>query len=643
MILKLKAIKQIIKEELEKVINEDLYADEKEYQEAIKDFMELHNVSREEAKKAIDAAGDEMDRDHPEFGTSVEEERENIKAFDVLMKLAQRGKILHGKHAYLERQELHDLSMDFKNNLQKYFKKNEYYKTIYKGYEFCKTYMFDKYGFWDEAADAYGKLNKPVLQRDIGAAITMAKLEPQLQTDIEERTQKCEETLAFALSYVEEQIAEDEAKAARRAKEKKRREEREKAEKELINKGISQNYIYAALRSGLRLTDTLDWDMEKWEDWFRNYRRTTASQSWYEYEQEMDAQRYFDPRLRETKFTLTQNEIKQIIKEELEAVISEDLYADEEEYEQAIKDFMELHNVSRSEAKQAIDAAGDDMDKDYPVFGRYIEKEKQDIHSYKEFLRYTSMGEALTIGKDEDLDDDILELIYDFKSNYEEKYKNIRMFKKIHDGYQYCLNKASTMDVREPRGEKQFGQTLSDFGTELSKAQAPLMSRDLTALNRMRKSEEELEQLLKKRDTQCEKKLGFALFYAHTEQEENQRKIKIAKQRELKKQADLRAAKERLEKYGVKKGEVLEALNDLAYNSDAQDFFDIWHFISNVESLIKIYGTDLDVNLPPEKRMPGYDGLEKRLRRAILEARADRNYEPLSRLAAKIERLMELL
>ena len=53
-------IRQIIKEELKKFLNEDLYASEEEYEEAIKDFMELHNVSREEAKQAIDAAGDEM-------------------------------------------------------------------------------------------------------------------------------------------------------------------------------------------------------------------------------------------------------------------------------------------------------------------------------------------------------------------------------------------------------------------------------------------------------------------------------------------------------------------------------------------------------------------------------------------------------
>ena len=538
MILKLKAIKQIIKEELEKVVNEDLYADEDEYKEAIKDFMELHNVSREEAKKAIDAAGDEMDESHPEFATSVEEEKENIKAFETLMTLARKGKNLHGKQAYLEMQELRDLSMDFKNNLQNYFKKNEYYKIVYKGYEFCKTYMFDKHGFWDKAADAYGKLNKPLLQRDIGAAITMAKLEPQLQADIDERTEKCEETLAFALSYVEEQIIKDREEAEYQARRKKEKEDREKAKNELIKKGIPEEYVSAAIKAGTVLQDALKWDMDKWEEWMEEYRQWQMekshrefmrNQAWYDY---MDSGRLNDPDyFTESKFRLTQNEIKQIIKEELEAVINEDLYADEEEYEQAIKDFMELHNVSREEAKQAIDAAGDEMDKDHPMFGRYIEKEKQDIKDYGAFKKYARKGQSLmkdvtpgSTGKY--TEEDVQQLIYDFKTN-KEKYKKNLVYKQVFNGYEYCLKKTSTMDVREPRGEKDFSNVLSDFGTELAKTKEPLMTRDLTAANRMRKSEKELQQLIDKRNAECEEKLGFALVAANNRDLEDERRDKI--------------------------------------------------------------------------------------------------------------------
>lgn len=343
MILKLKAIKQIIKEELEKVVNEDLYTDEEEYEEAIKDFMELHKVSREEAKKAIDAAGDEMDDYDPDYKTSVEEEKENIEAFRTFIKMASGGRRINGEWAYEERQDLRDLAMDFKNNLQAYFKKNKYYKIIFKGYEFCKTYMYDKHGFWDQAADAYGKLNKPLLQRDIGAAVTMAKLEPQLQADIEERTEKCEENLVFALSYVDRQIERDKDDAER----KKRKEEREKAKNQLIKKGIPEEYVNAAIKSGTVLTDTLKWSMDKWEDWMEKdrrgqmriaHRKSIRDQGWRDY---TDTGGLNDPDyFTESKFRLTQNEIKKIIKEELERVLSEQL-SDQITYKQ-LRGILEL-------------------------------------------------------------------------------------------------------------------------------------------------------------------------------------------------------------------------------------------------------------------------------------------------------------
>ena len=215
---------------------------------------------------------------------------------------------------------------------------------------------------------------------------------------------------------------------------------------------------------------------------------------------------------------LTQETIREIIKEELKKFLNEDLYASEEEYEEAIKDFMELHNVSREEAKQAIDAAGDEMD-DYSIdFKTSVEKEKQDIRNYKEFLRYATEGrskmkDSYSGSTGKYTDEDMQQLIYDFKTN-KEKYKKNRIYEKIFNGYEYCLKKTSTMDVREPRGEKDFSSVASDFGTEFAKTKEPVMTRDLTAVNRMRKSEEQFQQLTDKRNTQCEEKLGFALIAA---------------------------------------------------------------------------------------------------------------------------------
>lgn len=232
---------------------------------------------------------------------------------------------------------------------------------------------------------------------------------------------------------------------------------------------------------------------------------------------------------------LTQRIIRQIIKEELVKVLNEDLYASQEEYEEAISEFMEEHGVSREEAKKAIDDAGAEMDEEYPMHARYIERDKEAIHNYKEFLRYAKEGQSIIFAGSESeyTEQDAFNLIYDFKVNYE-KYKNIRKYKKIVDGYEYCINKSSTMDVRSTGGEKHFDKTLSDFGSELSKTQEPLMTRDLTAANRMRKSEKEAQQLMDKRNVQCEEKLGFALIAAHKREKDN----KIQKKRYAKSMRD---------------------------------------------------------------------------------------------------------
>ena len=75
---------------------------------------------------------------------------------------------------------------------------------------------------------------------------------------------------------------------------------------------------------------------------------------------------------------ITQQTIKQIIKEEIQKVLGEDLYASDSEYKEAIEQFMKDHNVSRAEAKKAIDAAGDEMDEEFPVYKIEMNAEKSD-------------------------------------------------------------------------------------------------------------------------------------------------------------------------------------------------------------------------------------------------------------------------
>ena len=89
---------------------------------------------------------------------------------------------------------------------------------------------------------------------------------------------------------------------------------------------------------------------------------------------------------------ITQAIIRQIIKEELQKVMSEDLYASEREYREAVEEFMKDNNVSKEEAEKAIKAAGEEMDQEYPMHGRYIEKEKSDLEAYKFFMKLAKIG-----------------------------------------------------------------------------------------------------------------------------------------------------------------------------------------------------------------------------------------------------------
>ena len=126
---------------------------------------------------------------------------------------------------------------------------------------------------------------------------------------------------------------------------------------------------------------------------------------------------------------LTQAIIRQIIKEELQKVLNEDLYTSEEEYEEAIQDFMKLHDVSREEAKKAIDAAGDAMDEYSVMFKRYTDKDKLNLENYKFFIKFAKSNEKIILkGTTEE---EILNASQDFKINYEEFLKMHRDTERI--------------------------------------------------------------------------------------------------------------------------------------------------------------------------------------------------------------------
>ena len=205
---------------------------------------------------------------------------------------------------------------------------------------------------------------------------------------------------------------------------------------------------------------------------------------------------------------LTQAIIRQIIKEELQKVLNEDLYTSEEEYEEAIQDFMKLHDVSREEAKKAIDAAGDAMDEYSVMFKRYTDKDKLNLENYKFFIKFAKSNEKIILkGTTEE---EILNASQDFKINYEEFLKMHRDTERIFSGYEHCLNKRSTIDLREPSGEKSYDDTLAALSKEEDELKKSFLTRDLGAGFRANKIKKQLDALQKKKKDQCNYYLGLA-------------------------------------------------------------------------------------------------------------------------------------
>lgn len=249
-----KTIRQIIKEELEKVLSEDLYASEQEYKEAVEQFMKDNNVSKEEAEKAIDAAGDEMDKEYPMHGRYIEKEKADLKAFEIFMKLARLGRKEYGRnYSMVSDGDANKIINKFKNNLHDFINKHEYYKKIYTGYEFCKNYTLDRYGRFSQAGAAMKKLDKPLLQKDLGAALELSKLEPWLKDELSQRKSDCDENLILALKGAEMQIDLDQSMKS------------EKIALAKLNKtNVDEREIQAARNKGYSYEEMTQWGETEW-------------------------------------------------------------------------------------------------------------------------------------------------------------------------------------------------------------------------------------------------------------------------------------------------------------------------------------------------------------------------------------------
>ena len=241
-------IKQIVKEELQKVLDEDLYASGDEYEEAIEQFMKDHNISRAEAKKAIDAAGDEMDEEFPVYKVQMDAEKSDNQDYQFFGKMARYSMSDSGNAPD------YDDIMD----AVKMFKKEKFtgdYERLLKGYEFCKNKISDPYGQYAKAGAAMKKLDKPFLQKDLGAAYDLGQLTPTLKKRMEARMEKCEEALGMAYIGLQKFKADN-----------REIEDRKKASQAWANRDQKQDLLQRAYQAGY--DEAMTWTQEQWMSFY---------------------------------------------------------------------------------------------------------------------------------------------------------------------------------------------------------------------------------------------------------------------------------------------------------------------------------------------------------------------------------------
>jgi len=241
-------IKQIVKEELQKVLDEDLYASGDEYEEAVEQFMKDHNVSRAEAKKAIDAAGDEMDEEFPVYKVQMDAEKSDNQDYQFFGKMARYSMSDSG------RAPDYDDIMD----AVKMFKKEKFtgdYERLLKGYEFCKNKISDPYGQYAKAGAAMKKLDKPFLQKDLEAAYDLGQLAPTLKKRMEARMERCEESLGMAYIGLQKFKADN-----------KEIEDRKKAKKAWASRDKKQDLLQRAYQAGY--DEAMSWTPEQWMSFY---------------------------------------------------------------------------------------------------------------------------------------------------------------------------------------------------------------------------------------------------------------------------------------------------------------------------------------------------------------------------------------
>ena len=212
-------IENYLKEAIKSMpLNEDLYASEEEKEEAIKQFMQDNNASREEAIQAIDAAGREMD-EKPGWKDSIDLEKEEIQSLQIFLNEASRGKELVKYHEFHGVDpDFNGVISDFKIKYMEYasspkkfrgVKIGPYYLYVQKGYEVYKTItdneeLFSKY--YNLIKQIEAQEDKNIFTKDITLGAKAGALEPEVEALFKKHQEQANIKLAMAAMSLKQQL-----------------------------------------------------------------------------------------------------------------------------------------------------------------------------------------------------------------------------------------------------------------------------------------------------------------------------------------------------------------------------------------------------------------------------------------------------
>jgi len=190
-------IRRIIKEELRKVLTEDLYDDPSEKEEAIKKMMDKFGISYAEAADVIGHAGDDYSlRQQSQISKDEKEEREKAAAIKAFEKAAKRGRGFGTDFAAPAQKAAEEFLQSPPEN------PHESIQTIHAGFTHCMERRFAGKEY-DEimkrimAGDE--EMRKHPLFRDLQAYNQLKQGNIDLDTFQDETQSECLEKFGYAL------------------------------------------------------------------------------------------------------------------------------------------------------------------------------------------------------------------------------------------------------------------------------------------------------------------------------------------------------------------------------------------------------------------------------------------------------------